>query len=81
MAAPWLLAVARASARRGAWAEATAGYSASRMCAQVAAEACGSRSMMTAGFAASWKATARLSASVVFPAPPFCEMKAIVRMV
>ena len=24
--------------------------------------------------------TARLSAKVVFPAPPFCEMKAMVRM-
>ena len=47
---------------------------------QAEALAWGSRSMMTAGWPACWKATAVLTVSVVLPAPPFWEMKASVCM-
>ena len=56
------------------------GATLSRESAQPAAEACGSRSITTAGVPVSSAATARLMASVVFPAPPFWEMRAMTCM-
>ena len=47
---------------------------------QAEARAWGSRSMMTAGWSACWKATAVLTVSAVLPASPFWEMKASVCM-
>src|SRR6202022_1132315 len=59
-------------------ADTTTGLAEERRSFQAVALACGSRSMMTA--VRFWRsaATARWTASVVFPAPPFCEMMAIV---
>ena len=65
---------------RLAWAEMTTGSSASRRSAQLAAEACGSRSMIAVLRPLLAKATARCRATVVLPAPPFWLMSATVCM-
>jgi len=80
MSAPCFRAVSSTSSSRLACAEMTIGVSFCRWSCQPFALACGSRSMTTLRWPKDSAAPARLRASVVLPAPPFCEIIASVFM-
>src|SRR5208337_103653 len=63
--------------KRGAWAGTTAGILLARLSPQTVELARGSRSKIAVAKPCASAATARLTASVVFPAPPFSLMIAI----
>lgn len=79
-AAPFCLAVLRISGRRAACAETTPGTSSCRRSCQHLALAWGSMSITAHWWPERTAATARFRAMVVFPAPPFWEMTAMVFM-
>src|SRR5581483_3245849 len=78
--APCAAAVSSTCANRATGVATTAGVSAVRRSFQLVALAWGSRSITATALPAALAATAKWTASVVFPAPPFCEMIAIVFM-